>query len=838
MSARNVNAVKPADAAAFQRRAAADPAWFMREVLGATTMYDRQIEMAESVRDFAQTSVVGCNSAGKDWAIGRIVAWWQSSHYHAKTIITGPTFRQVADIVWREVRLAYHGARVPLGGRMLPADSRWESSDDHFALGFSTDRPYNITGHHCLTPDHEVLTRRGFVPIAEINTDDRVLSLYTKTSSARWKEVTATQHYDVANEPINVYEDRQISFACTDEHRFLTKSKPGRRGWSLKPFSELPERFMVRRLALWKAEATWRKRGVRLPKIFTDLGFDAIRTAQFLGWWLTEGSIHRHTGPEIDKREKRFYQVEIWQVKERGREQLRQVLAGLPYQEYGDHFAISNRALATWLRLNCGQYQHERRIPRFLLDADPVVLDALLAAMVAGDGTTDGVENHGDTYYTSSPSLRDGVQEIGVKLGRPATWSESRPDSAHYVSSSGITSTRTSWVVSIPRTVQDHLVQRKNVRRETYTGTVHCLTTPYSNFLVRRNGKVFWSGNSPNLLVVVTEAHGFSDEHMTMVKRLLPNRLILTGNPFADSGEFFDSHHDKRHLYNAITITAADSPNVKAGYEKVPGLVTQADMDKGAADWGRDSALYRATFDAEFGLSPDGLLPLAWLMAAKARPAAEDDGVSTVTAGIDVAGPGEDETSLWLRQGPNLLYHQEWVDAEPEGKVIAVLNPYRGRLTVNVDSAGIGHYFGVHLKDAGFKVNPINVGESPRDSEQYHNLKAELYWGLRLRFQAGDVAGLTDSLALAQLASIRYTHNARGQVVIESKEAARKRGVKSPDRAEAIMLAFAPPPSPAVSLVEDRTPSFGRDRAAAGERAGQQRGGFWGGERNGRFGRG
>ena len=39
---------------------------------------------------------------------------------------------------------------------------------------------------------------------------------------------------------------------------------------------------------------------------------------------------------------------------------------------------------------------------------------------------------------------------------------------------------------------------------------------------------------------------------------------------------------------------------------------------------------------------------------------------------------------------------------------------------------------------------------------------------------------------------MRYQHNARGQVVIESKDEARKRGVRSPDRAEALMLAFAP----------------------------------------------
>lgn len=53
------------------------------------------------------------------------------------------------------------------------------------------------------------------------------------------------------------------------------------------------------------------------------------------------------------------------------------------------------------------------------------------------------------------------------------------------------------------------------------------------------------------------------------------------------------------------------------------------------------------------------------------------------------------------------------------------------------------------------------------------------------------MAGLVDERAISQLATIRYSYNARGQLVIESKEDARRRGVKSPDRAEAIMLAFA-----------------------------------------------
>jgi hypothetical protein len=71
------------------------------------------------------------------------------------------------------------------------------------------------------------------------------------------------------------------------------------------------------------------------------------------------------------------------------------------------------------------------------------------------------------------------------------------------------------------------------------------------------------------------------------------------------------------------------------------------------------------------------------------------------------------------------------------------------------------------------------------------NLKAELYWDLRERFEKGEVDGLKDEHAIGQLATIRYSYNPRGQLLIESKDDARRRGIKSPDRAEAIMLAYS-----------------------------------------------
>jgi hypothetical protein len=114
----------------------------------------------------------------------------------------------------------------------------------------------------------------------------------------------------------------------------------------------------------------------------------------------------------------------------------------------------------------------------------------------------------------------------------------------------------------------------------------------------------------------------------------------------------------------------------------------------------------------------------------------------------------------------------------------------------------VGYNFGLHLRDLKFPVQLINVGESSSKPERFLNLKAEWFWSLRERFQAGQARGLRDERTLSQLALIRYKPNARGQIVIESKEELLRRGVKSPDRADSVMLAFAVRQDPVDALVD------------------------------------
>ena len=324
------------------------------------------------------------------------------------------------------------------------------------------------------------------------------------------------------------------------------------------------------------------------------------------------------------------------------------------------------------------------------------------------------------------------------------------------------------------------------------------------------NEGVRFQGFHGRLLIILDEAPGVKPEIYEAIEGIRAGgdvRILALGNPTVASGPFYDAFTSNRAGWRRFTISAFDTPNL-AGLtvdrllaldddcldeNPRPYLVTRRWVAEKHVEWGPGHPLWASRVLGEFpAQSDDALISLAWLEEASRRPPAPSGG--KVSAGLDVAGPGEDETVLAVVDGGTVLSLTSWSKSDPRGEVAAALEPYRKRLqTVNVDSAGIGYFLGKHLQDLGFPARLVNVGRSASDAERYVNLKAEFYWGMRSRFSAGEVAGLTDDLAIAQLAGILYRHDARGRVVIESKDEARRRGVKSPDRAEALMLAFARP---------------------------------------------
>jgi hypothetical protein len=144
-----------------------------------------------------------------------------------------------------------------------------------------------------------------------------------------------------------------------------------------------------------------------------------------------------------------------------------------------------------------------------------------------------------------------------------------------------------------------------------------------------------------------------------------------------------------------------------------------------------------------------------------------------------------------------------WRGEDTRGQVVNFLKQFRSRLAlVLVDGIGVGHNFGLHLRDCHFPVELVNVGmpceSEPRWGEndptrRFVNLRACYYQALADAFERNQVEGLTDETTIGQLAGLLYEFDSQGRIRIEAKEKARERGVPSPDRADALMLALCKP---------------------------------------------
>jgi hypothetical protein len=87
----------------------------------------------------------------------------------------------------------------------------------------------------------------------------------------------------------------------------------------------------------------------------------------------------------------------------------------------------------------------------------------------------------------------------------------------------------------------------------------------------------------------------------------------------------------------------------------------------------------------------------------------------------------------------------------------------------------------------------LQLGEND-PSRRFPNLKASFYQALADAFEHDQIEGLTGETTIGQFAGLLTEIDSHGRMKIESKEDARKRGVPSPDRAEALMLALCKPP--------------------------------------------
>lgn len=133
--------------AELAERIRSDPWWFIETFFGETPAIPKQREILESIRDHKETLVPSCHDSGKTWSAARAVFWFLYAHPNDSIVIsTAPTFQQVVELLWREVRAAHEKAKFPLGGRLI--QTKMELGPKWFATGITSDDPVNYQGFH------------------------------------------------------------------------------------------------------------------------------------------------------------------------------------------------------------------------------------------------------------------------------------------------------------------------------------------------------------------------------------------------------------------------------------------------------------------------------------------------------------------------------------------------------------------------------------------------------------------------------------------------------------------------------------------------------------------
>lgn len=311
-----------------------------------------------------------------------------------------------------------------------------------------------------------------------------------------------------------------------------------------------------------------------------------------------------------------------------------------------------------------------------------------------------------------------------------------------------------------------------------------------------------------NMLFIVDEASGVTDPIMEAILGTLSgenNKLLMCGNPTKTSGTFYDAFHADRAMYKYHTVSSADSQ--RTNKQNIEALIRK---------YGRESNVVLVRVFGEFPKQEDDvfiMLSNIEQCGSKVYELPEDKGMTYIMFGVDVARFGDDETVIYRnakgklkmsvkRHGQDLMATVGDIVAQYKN-VIKEFPEYTGPIYVNIDDTGLGGGVTDRLKEVKREqklhrlfVIPINAAEKidtdtkegKEAAEYYNNLTTHMWAVLRDLLENKQIEIEDEADTFAQLSIRKYFMASNGKLELESKKEMKKRGVSSPDRADAAAL--------------------------------------------------
>jgi hypothetical protein len=342
------------------------------------------------------------------------------------------------------------------------------------------------------------------------------------------------------------------------------------------------------------------------------------------------------------------------------------------------------------------------------------------------------------------------------------------------------------WVKELPQPIQD-LLDVKQERIELKSSATEAFISARTSRA--EQPEALQGVHSDNVMLVADEASGVPEAVFEAAAGSMSGHnalTILLGNPVRSSGFFFDTHNRLKDEWWTKRVSCIDSKRVSKEY-----------VDDMKSRYGEESNAFRIRVLGEFPKSDDDtIIPMDLLESAKHRDtrAYED---APIVWGLDVARFGSDSSVLCKRQSNVVHTLERWRNLDLMQLTGAVVAQYEAcdhkskPAEILVDSIGLGAGVVDRLIELKLPARGINVSESPAMGGTYLNLRAELWHKAKAWLEKRDCKIPNNEDLIGELATVRYTFTSNGKIKIESKDDIRRRGLKSPDMADAFVLTFA-----------------------------------------------
>ena len=335
----------------------------------------------------------------------------------------------------------------------------------------------------------------------------------------------------------------------------------------------------------------------------------------------------------------------------------------------------------------------------------------------------------------------------------------------------------------------DKFKERFNIKAD----RIELASDPERNFISARTSRAeqpdaLQGIHADHVLLIADEASGVPEQVYEAAAGSMSAHhatMVLAGNPVRSTGYFYDTFHKLADRWSTFHVSCEETPRVSQEY-----------IEECRLRYGEESNTYRVRVLGKFPRADDDtVIPQELVADAISRDVLPTE-FGPMVWGVDVARFGADASALCKRRGNAVTEPVRiWRNLDTMQLTGAIKAEYDSTedtpLEIFVDAIGLGAGVADRLRELGLPAYAINVAESPALGKHYLNLRAELWYKAKSWLEARDVRLPRDERLKMELVTVRYNYTSTGRVKIESKADLKKRGVASPDAADAFMLTFA-----------------------------------------------